>query len=325
MAKTDCQFKITIQLKQAIEKDARLITHINIPCGKCGRCIQRRKMEWGFRMQNELIHSKTAYFVTLTYAPEYVPYNKYGQKTLIPTRKIDLEIKAQEEGRKRKTKKWKESCVDRSIQGFIKRVRQNQKRIYKKDITIETITNGLDPSDKIKYYAAGEYGEERGRPHYHLIMFNASRRAIEMSWQLGGIDLRPATHGEIAYTMKYLDKQIGQEKTWNKEPEFSTMSEGIGENYIKKNKQWHKNNLHILYVCTSSGIRIPMPKWFREKMFTEDERKKQVLLVTEKLDEIKEELIHELGGMHEYNKYTNELKKESERRFIKKIKKRIID
>lgn len=325
MAKTDCNFKITISLKKAIEKDGQYLTHINIPCGKCGRCIQRRKMEWGFRMQDELIHSKTAYFITLTYSPEYVPYNKYGQKTLIPTRKIDLKIKAEEEGRKRKTKKWKESCVDRSVQGFVKRVRRNQERIFQNDITIESITHNLNPLDKIKMYAAGEYGEERHRPHYHLIIFNASRKAIEMSWQLGGIDIRVATQGEIAYVMKYLDKQLGQEKPKNKEPEFSTMSEGIGINYIRKNKEWHKRNLDILYVCTSSGIRIPMPKWYREQMFTEEERNLQVRLVTDKLEEIKQDLIKELGGQHEYTKYHNTLARESERRFKKKIKKRIVD
>lgn len=323
--KTDCQFKITIALKKPVDKNGTLLTHINIPCGKCGRCLQRRKMEWGFRMQDELIHSKTAYFVTLTYNPENVPYNKYGQKTLIPTRQIDLEIKAQEEGRKRKTKTWKNNQVDRSLQGFVKRVRQNQKRIFKNDITIESLTNGLGPTDKIKFYGCGEYGEERGRPHMHLIMFNTCRRAIELSWNLGGIDIRIATSGEIAYVMKYLDKQHGQEKVKMKEPEFSTMSEGIGENYIRKNKSWHKQNLDILFVTTSSGIRIPMPKWFREQIFSEDERKEQIILVTEKLEDAKVNLIKELGGQHEYTKYINEKKRETERRFKKKIKKRIID
>lgn len=322
--KTDCQFKITIKLKEAIDREGRYITHINIPCGKCGRCTQRRKMEWGFRMQNELIHSKTAYFVTLTYDPQNVPINKYGQKTLIPTRKIDLEIKAQEEGRKRKTKKWKGQQIDRSVQGFVKRVRQNQMRIYQNDITIESLTNGLGPKDKIKFYAAGEYGTERHRPHYHLIMFNTSRRAIEMSWTLGGIDCRIATSGEIAYVMKYLDKQVTNEKVTMKEPEFSTMSEGIGENYIKKNKQWHKQNLDILYVTTSAGIRIPMPKFYREKMFTEEERAKQVILVSETLEEIKQELIRDIG-QETYNKVQARTKAESERRFKKKIKKRVVD
>lgn len=321
MAKTDCQFKIPLQLKEAIEREDRLITHINVPCGKCGRCLQRRKMEWSFRMMNELIHSKTAYFVTLTYDPENVPYNKYGKKTLVPTRTKDIELRKLEEGRKRKTKKWLGSLVDRSLQGFFKRLRQNHKRTRD---TYESVTHGLTTKDKIKYFACGEYGEERGRPHYHAIIFNASILAIQKSWLLGGIHIVKATEANINYTMKYVDKMYGQEKAWDKEPEFSTMSEGIGLNYIVKNKEWHKQNLDVLYVSTWTGIRIPMPKYYRDKIFTEDERKDQVIIVTSILDEIKNEEILK-KGMDKYAREKNTLAKETERRFKKKIKKRIVD
>lgn len=315
--KTNCLFKITIQLKEAIDRDQRMITHINIPCGKCGRCLQRRKMEWSFRMMNELIHSKTAYFITLTYAPENVPYNKYGQKTLIKTRATDLKIKKEAEGKKRINNKW----VDRSLQGFFKRLRQNHKRSKE---TIEWITNKLEPSDKIKYYGCGEYGEERHRPHYHAIIFNASIKAIEKSWTLGEIHIMEATEANINYTMKYLDKRYGSEGPKNKEQEFNTMSEGIGKNYIKTNKTWHKRNIDVLYVSTQTGIKIPMPKYYRDKIFTEDERKDQVIIVTETLEEIRQEEIQKLGH-HKYNKDQASLSKESERRFKKTIKKRIVD
>lgn len=321
MAKTDCQFKIGLQLKEAIIRNDKYITHINIPCGKCGRCLQRRKMEWSFRMMNELIHSKTAYFVTLTYDPENVPYNKYGQKTLVPTRAKDLEFKAQEEGRKRKTKVWKNNQVDRSLQGFFKRLRQNHKRT--KDI-YEKVTNGLTPKDKIRYFACGEYGEQRHRPHYHAIIFNASEKAIMKSWTLGGVHIVKATEANINYTMKYVDKRYGTEQAKNKEPEFSTMSEGIGENYINKFAQWHRSNLDVLYVQTETGIRIPMPKYYRDKIFSDIQRQEQVIIVTDILEEIKQE---EIGkkGMARYTKEKNELARETERRFKKKIKKRIVD
>lgn len=320
---TNCLFKITLQLKEAIiNGEGRIITHINIPCGKCGRCLQRRKMEWSFRMYDELIHSKTAYFVTLTYAPETVPYNKYGKKTLIPTREIDLKIKAQEEGRKRKTKKWKEQLVDRSLQGFFKRLRQNQKR---SGYTTESHKVNLTPHDKIKYFGCGEYGEERSRPHMHAIIFNASRIAIEKSWTLGDVQVVQATQETIMYCMKYLDKKHGSEKDKLKEPEFQTMSEGIGKHYIEKQKHWHKKNLDILYVMTETGIKIPMPKYYRDKIFTEEERKDQVLIVTVRLEEIRQEEIAEAKSYEKYCDIQNELKRESERRFKKKIKKRIID
>lgn len=319
---TDCLFKITIELKDPIERNGEWVTHINIPCGKCGRCIERRKMEWGFRMAVEMGISKTAYFVTLTYAPETVPYNKYGKKTLIPTRAIDLKIKKEAEGKKRINKRW----IDRSFQGFIKRLRQNHKRANTKrtNTTIEGLMNGLTNKDKIKFYGAGEYGTEKFRPHYHAIIFNASEKTILKSWDLGGVHIVKANEATITYVMKYLDKLHNKEKDNSKQPEFNTMSEGIGESYIQRNKDWHLRNIDILYVTNEKGIRIPMPRYYREKIFSQADREEQIIIVNEILNEIRNEKIQAMGW-HEFNASQNRLKRETEMRFQKKIKKRNID
>lgn len=320
---TDCLFKITIKLEKPIEKNDRLITFINIPCGKCARCIERRKMEWSFRMMEEMKEAKTAYFVTLTYDNENVPINELGIKTLVQTRAKDLKLQAIEKGRKRITKKFKRETPDRSLEGFFKRLRRNQERSKP---TIEFITNNLLNTDKIKYYAAGEYGEKKGswRPHYHAIIFNASERNITKSWTLGGVHCVKATEATISYVMKYLDKRYDKKQNWMKNPEFNVMSEGIGKSYIDKNKSWHKRNIDILYVTTMKGIKIPMSKYYRHQIFTKDERDEQVILVTDTLNQLRFEEISEYG--HEwFNTKQSKLKKETERRFKKKIKKRIVD
>lgn len=43
-----------------------------VPCGKCIYCLMKRRNDWTFRLKNELKHSLTSFFVTLTYkdAPE---------------------------------------------------------------------------------------------------------------------------------------------------------------------------------------------------------------------------------------------------------------
>lgn len=313
--------KIPLKLKEAITINGTPKWEISIPCGKCARCIQRRKMEWSFRMMIEMNESKTSYFVTLTYDPDHVPYNKYGQKTLVPRRHDDLNIRLAEQGRKRITKQWKQKQEDRSLEGFFKRLRQNHLR---QKPTIEWLKNGLLPSDIIKYYAAGEYGEERGRPHYHAIIFNASLSTIEKSWTLGSTHIVPANENTISYVMKYLDKRLDKEQDWKKIQEFNTMSEGIGASYILKNKEWHKRNIDILYVTTPFGIRIPMPKYYREKIFSDIERQTQVQLVEEALNDIRTEMILE-HGHHEYNEHIRMSRDESEKRFRKKMKKRIVD
>lgn len=244
-------------------------------------------------MEREMEVSKTAYFVTLTYAPETIPYNKYGHKTL---------------------------CKD-DLTKFFKRLRRNHER---SGFVIENFTNNLRPTDKIRYYACGEYGEERDRPHYHAIIFNTSQKAIEKSWKLGQTHIVKANANTIGYVMKYLDKGAGKKKDWKRTPEFNTMSEGIGESYIEKNKRWHKLNLDILYVTTRKGIMIPMPRIYRLKIFTEDERIQQLLLVETKLEEIRQEQIKLLGETGYANKQSM-LKKVDEINFRKKLKKRIID
>jgi len=282
-----------IRLKEPIEIKGAWRYEISIPCGKCARCLERRKMEWGFRMGIELEASKTAYFVTLTYDQENVPYNRYGIKTLKP----------------------------KNLTNFFKRLRQNQRR---GETTIEHLTNGLRNTDRIKYYAAGEYGEQRGRPHYHAIIFNTAIKYVESSWQLGGVHVVKANEMTIAYVMKYLDKHKDKKQDKRKVPEYNVMSEEIGMDYVYKMREWHKRNIEILYVTSRKGIRVPMPKYYREKIFSEDERKAQVMIVESKMEELKNEQVKEYG-QDLYNTIKNRELKYTEAKFKKGTKKRIID
>lgn len=46
---------------------------VDIPCGGCICCRINRQGDWSLRMQLEAVCHEYAYFVTLTYAPEYLP------------------------------------------------------------------------------------------------------------------------------------------------------------------------------------------------------------------------------------------------------------
>lgn len=41
--------------------------YVQVPCGKCGICLQRRRKSWQFRLMQELKYSWSAFFITLTY------------------------------------------------------------------------------------------------------------------------------------------------------------------------------------------------------------------------------------------------------------------
>jgi len=221
----------------------RWVFHVNVPCGKCLYCRERRKIEWCFRMSQEASQAVTRYFVTLTYDPKTVPYDKYGNKIL----------------------------VQQDLTKFMKRLRKRHCKQYQ----IEMLRHGLTRKDKIKMFGCGEYGEERGRPHFHLMLFNAAWRDIEDSWELGTVDCRWADgDGASAYIMKYMDKHEGKKQDWRKPIEFTTQSEGIGKCYVDKMKDWHLKNLEVAYVVSPQGAMLPMPRYIRELIFKKSLKRK---------------------------------------------------
>ena len=51
---------------------------ITVPCSKCAACLSRLRQAWAFRLAQELKTAETAFFITLTYAPENLPVNDDG-------------------------------------------------------------------------------------------------------------------------------------------------------------------------------------------------------------------------------------------------------
>lgn len=61
-----------------------LLSHIEVPCGRCPACRRRRAAAWSFRLlqREKLCHS--SHFVTLTYDTDNVPVSDFGEMTLCP-------------------------------------------------------------------------------------------------------------------------------------------------------------------------------------------------------------------------------------------------
>lgn len=47
---------------------------MTVPCGKCMACLSNRRKQWTFRLKQELNSSLSAFFLTLTYDDEHIPY-----------------------------------------------------------------------------------------------------------------------------------------------------------------------------------------------------------------------------------------------------------
>lgn len=158
----------------------------------------------------------------------------------------------------------------KDLQDFFKRLRKNQKA-------------------RIKYYACGEYGGHTWRPHYHIIMFNASNRdAIETAWGNGSIHVGKVNELTTQYTLKYISKN-GKIPAFNgdlRQREFSLMSKKMGMSYLSRNmKKWHKADLlNRMYCPGLDNIKVPMPRYYKEKIYTRIQRQKIANSVIGKID-----------------------------------------
>lgn len=68
----DAGFKLTCIDPVFYKVDETGRPTIMYPCGKCIVCKEKKRRQWAIRMENEKTFSKSCYFVTLTYADEYL-------------------------------------------------------------------------------------------------------------------------------------------------------------------------------------------------------------------------------------------------------------
>lgn len=229
---------------------------IPVPCGKCPKCVARRTSGWSFRLMEEEKVSSSAHFITLTYATANLPFSGNGKPTL---QKSDL-------------------------QKFFKRLRKAH--------GVSRIQRNNKP---IKYYAVGEYGSGGKRPHYHIILFNADITLINDSWNLGHVHYGTVSGASIGYTLKYLSKSHDQRVLRNNDvqSQFSLMSKGLGKAYTEKKKmiKWHKSDLEgRMYVNLQDGKKASMPRYYKDKIYSDEERKRisffrKILMLLEKEEE----------------------------------------
>lgn len=107
---------------------------IQIPCGKCIGCRLEYSRQWANRCMLELQYHKSAYFLTLTYNDGNLPLRWHVDKDTGEAAPVA-------------------TLVKRDWQLFMKRLRR------------------AFPDQQLRFFMAGEYGEQNFRPHFHAIVF----------------------------------------------------------------------------------------------------------------------------------------------------------
>lgn len=173
------------------------------------------------------------------------------------------------------------------------------------------------PTAKLKYYACGEYGSSNNRPHYHAIVFNCPDENMYVNaWELGSIHIGKVSGDSIAYTMKYIDKQKGKKlhARDDRQPEFPLMSKGLGANYLSEQMiNYHKADISRLYATKQGGHQIALPRYYRNKIYSEEDQKNQVFLIQEQIQKQEQKELSEFYSLGYPDSYTFEAWKESKR------------
>lgn len=297
-----CDMPGTIMLSE--EKSAKLgVNTVPYGCGKCYNCKATRIQQWSFRLQKELEGSTSAYFVTLTYDTHHVPivHGRYPM-TLVKNSKQDKELRLLEITDDEQQAKNVLERSDRSLQAFFKRLRyyEDENRVQ-----FDPRTKKLEERKQIKYYACGEYGKQKKRPHYHAIIFNVGyTSSIERAWStavmdhgevidyipFGNIDIDSDVNStNIEYVLKYIcksDKRAGIGRDDNRIPEFSLMSKGLGKNFITPEiETFYNRRLDISYVVNQSGVKVPLPRYYANKMFNENTKEDRAIVIKNQIEE----------------------------------------
>lgn len=222
--------------KPPICKDRRLL-YIPTKCGCCIECRKEKQREWRVRLEEEL-RSNFGYFTTLTISPEGI--KEIEEKTNL---------------------KWKENPNEIATKGlrlFLERVRKETKK-------------------SIKHWCVTELGEKKDRIHLHGIFFGQkSAELIRKHWKYGFVFIGDYCNSRsVNYMTKYMLKVD------IKHPEFKQIvltSAGIGAGYMDRlDYLWQKQNYKNINVATytfRNGTKMAMPKYYKNKIFTDKEREK---------------------------------------------------
>lgn len=240
---------------------------VTVPCGKCVGCKQDYTNSFAHRLIEEAKDCVQCVFVTLTYAPEYLPEGNV--------------------------------LVKKHLQAFLKRFDTKMRGYYEPSPHVHT-------KMPYKYAACGEYGGENGRAHYHVIFFFRAcswNRKFPVDWRdisncwafydrrtkkyvrygRVQIELPRSEKNCCAYIAKYSQKQLYEEYNKEEQAPFSLRSHGLGDGFLwREGPQVYRQNVRSFR--NEKGYSVKFHRYYITKLFgispafrTEEENLKCVL------------------------------------------------
>lgn len=238
-----------------------------VPCRRCIGCRLDYSRRWADRLMLELDHSKTALFFTLTYDNEHITLAEPVEFDPFSGELLDIPLRYG-------------TLVKRDLQLFNKRLRE------------------YFSGKEIRFFAAGEYGDNTLRPHYHGIYFglslsdfpdskllfaNEHKQPIYTSdllrrlWKNGNVSIGRVSWQSCAYVARYNLKKLANGNDdftllRNCLPEFGLMSRrpGIAGYFPFDHPEFFENPTDKIFLHDDFGVSpvesINLPSYLFEKL-----------------------------------------------------------
>ena len=182
------------------------------------------------------------------------------------------------------------------------------------------------PTNKLKYYACGEYGTQTHRPHYHAIIFNLPKSLIQSpqkiadTWQNGHIHLANNNQLTINYVVGYMTKSnfTRFNNQDDRLPEFSLMSKKMGLGYLTDAMKNYYKKREIFCIVRESGQIISMPRYYKEKIFEKKQLKEMYKKYIEEQETNFDEMFNSAKDEHEH--YKNIIRRDNKQQLLTRNK-----
>lgn len=240
-----------------------------VPCGKCIECRRRRASDWRFRLLQEYKYNKSKFwFVTFTFSddallslyndPEFA--RKCFYKGIEEPSENDLYIFAVRRFLERYRKKYKTSLPHL----FVSELGGETDRLH-----LHGIVWDLKP--EVKYTGKNRKSRKNGQLYK---IFESS--VLADLWKYGFITIEPCSEVTIGYILKYIMKYDPKHPEWESR---LLVSPGLGKCYVNdRTIAIHHStgfDRYEWFCVTSSGHKIGMPRYYRLKIFTDEERERR--------------------------------------------------
>lgn len=212
-----------------------------VPCGTCVECMKRRVNGWFVRLMSEYNDSTSAYFVTLTYNDESIPFSENGLMTL------------QYKDFQNFVKRYRTSSGDKNLKYYL--VGEYGESTYRPHYHL-ILYNCSD---------INRFVDDWHNHHGHTHVGTVKPQSVYYT---------------LKYAMKRIAKINKKDKDDDRLPEKALISKKLGLNYLSPQMVKHFKDDVTRPVTLLGNKKLPLPRYYRDKIFSETEKAQRNTLLS---------------------------------------------